>query len=84
MMKEQGAVDEGEVAEGLRGVTQLPVRVGIPFLTQQPDIVAQTQQPLEQDDSLVPLTGALEGVHQPEGAREEHPFAAGQAIIANR
>ena len=84
MMKQQGAVDEGEVAECLRSVTQLPVRAGIPLLTQQSDIVAQVQQPLKECDSLVPSSGALEGVHEPEGTCEEHPFATRQAIIAIR
>src|SRR5664279_5990649 len=83
-MKQQGAVDEGEVAECLRSVPQLPVRTGIPFLTQQTDIVAQVQQPLEECDSLVGSSGALESVHEPEGTREEHALATRQAIIATR
>src|SRR5665811_1478347 len=82
MMKQQGAVDEGEVAECLRSVTELPVRAEIPFLTQQSDIVAQAQQPLKECDSLVPSSRALECVHEPEGTREEDAFTARQPVVA--
>ncbi len=59
MVQLHGAGDEGEVAEGLRRVAQLPVRDRVPFLTQESDIVAQAQQPLKEFDSLVPSSGAL-------------------------
>ena len=59
MVQLHGAGDESEMAECLRRVPQLPVRVGVQFLAQEPDVVAQAQQPLEQDDSLVPSSGAL-------------------------
>ena len=62
----QGAGDQGEVAECLRGVTQLPLRDGVPFLAQEPDVVAKAQEPFEQDDGLVASPGAVQGVHQPE------------------
>ena len=55
----------------------LTVRAGIPFLTQQSDIVAQAQQPVKECDSLISSSGALEGVHEPEGTCEEHTLATG-------
>ena len=40
MVQLQGAVDEGEMAEGLRGVSELPAGLRIPFLAEQADVVA--------------------------------------------
>ena len=69
-----GAPDEGKMAEGLGRVTQLPLCSGVPLLAQEPDVVAQAQEPLEQGDGLVPSPGTMQGVHEPEGTREEDTF----------
>ena len=41
-------VDQGDVRQRLREVSQLPLVLGIVFFGQQPNIVAQAQQALEQ------------------------------------
>src|SRR5665811_1322407 len=82
MVQLHGAGDEGKVAECLRRVAQLPVCAGIPFLAQESDVVAQAQEPLEQDDGLVPTPGAVQSVHEPERAREEDTLAPRKTVLA--
>ena len=47
-------VDQRDVREGLREVADQPARRAVVFLGQQPDVVAQRQQPLEQRSRLRP------------------------------
>ena len=77
----QGTGDQGEMAECLRCVAELSPRLGIPLLTEQPDVIAQFQEPFEQRDRFLPPSGAVEGVDEPEGAGKEHAFVPGKAIL---
>ena len=52
-MQLEGADDEGEVAERLGGVAELALCGRVPFLAQQPDVVAQREQALEQFDGIL-------------------------------
>ena len=81
-MQFQRAHDEGEVAEGLRRVAQLPAGLDAPLLAEEPDVVAQRQQALEQLPGLVAPASPDQGLDQPEGAGQEHPLLAGQPVIA--
>ena len=47
LMKLQGAVNQREMAEGLRGVAEVPLRPRIPFLTEQAHIVTQAKKSLK-------------------------------------
>ena len=80
-MQLDGADDQGEVAERLRGIAQLALRGRVPFLTQQADIVAEQEQALEQLDRVLPLPGRAQRVRQPERAGDEQALAALDAII---
>ena len=55
-------------------------RVRVPLLAEQPDVVAQVEQPLEELARLVAASGQGEGVGEPEAAREERALVAGQPV----
>ncbi|MET3932189.1 hypothetical protein ABIE00_000235 [Arthrobacter sp. OAP107] len=78
----QGAVDEGEVAEGLGGVAQLPLVLGVPFFAEQADVVPKAEEAVKELDGFVVAANAEEGVNEPEGAGEEDAFGAGQPVVA--
>ena len=67
--------DEREVRERLGEVPELPAGHRVVLLGEEPDVVAEIQQPLEELARLVVL--ALEGEHlgQPERAREKDALA---------
>ena len=46
------------MAEGLRGVSELPAGPRIPFLAEQAHVIAQREQALEEFDGLVATTDA--------------------------
>src|SRR5689334_21893853 len=77
-----GAVDQSDQAESLWGVAQLAAGLRVVLLAEHPDVVAQAQQTFEQRGGLFALSDSGERVDQPEGAREEGAFAAGQAVVA--
>jgi hypothetical protein len=49
----EGAVDEGDVGERLREIADEPARLRIVLLAEQADIVAQSNQAIEQFDGFV-------------------------------
>jgi hypothetical protein len=73
----QGAGHQREMAERLGGVAEQPAGGRIPFLAEQSDVVAQRQQPFEQLCGSRLLAGQVQGVDQPERARNEQAFPAG-------
>jgi hypothetical protein len=74
-----GARHQSDVAERLRCVADLPVRVGFVLLDEQHDVVIQVEEPVEPATGVVDATGSYEGVDEPQGAGEERPLAAGQS-----
>lgn len=72
---------ECEVAERLRGVPELTSRHGVPFLTEQADVVAQGEQAPEQRPRLRVMSFRVQRVDRPEGAGEEDSFAGGQSVV---
>jgi hypothetical protein len=50
----EGAVDQGDVSEGLRKITNQPGAARIVFLAEQPNVVAQLEQPIEQPTRVLP------------------------------
>src|SRR3954467_1099685 len=78
----QGGVDEGHVREGLREVAEEAARRGIVFLGEEAHIVGEAKQPLEQLAGFAGAPWQAEVVGEPEAAREEHAFAARQAVEA--
>ena len=66
-----GGVDESDVAEGLRHIAQHPARDGVVLLAEQPDVVAQTQQPVEQRLCVVMVADQRQTLDQPERADQE-------------
>ena len=82
LMQFQGARHEGEMAEGLRGVAQLPRPLDGPFLAEQADVVPQREQALEEFGGLAGAGRPQQRIHQPEGAGQEDAFVPGQAVVA--
>ena len=77
-------VDERHVAERLREVADAGGRARVVLLGQQPDIVAQRQQPLEQLARLVAAADQREVVGQPERARRNAPSPGGSPSTPSR
>ena len=76
----EGRVDQRHVGEGLREVSDHAPGVGVVLLGQQAEVVAQGEQPLEDLDRLVGTPDHVQAVDQPEGAGEERPLPALQAV----
>jgi hypothetical protein len=51
-------------------VAGLPLLFGVVFLAEEADVVAEVEQFLEQGVGVVGVSGAVEGVGEPEGAGE--------------
>ena len=66
--------------EGLREVPKLPLVVRIVFLGEQAEIVAETQQPLEDSERVLapPLQRVVVG--EPKAARQECAFTTRYSI----
>src|SRR5690242_2706603 len=75
-------VDQAHHAERLRGVSDLSAAGRVVFLAQQPNVVAQSQQSIEQLGCLVVVADAAQRIGQPEAAGEEDALAAGQSVVA--
>src|ERR1700722_1060438 len=73
-----------DVAERLRHVTDQPAVARIILLTEQPNIVTQGEQPLEQLDCLLVPPAQLERVRQPETASQEGPLRTRQPVHRRR
>src|SRR5437762_12995553 len=63
------AVDERDVREGLREVSDLPPRVHVVLFREQSHVVADREQPLEQAARLVHAPGQDVRIHEPEATR---------------
>src|SRR5689334_5885673 len=76
-----GGVDQGDVREGLRKISDLAREARVEFLGEQSDIVAQRQQTLEELARLVdaPQQGIVVG--QPKAAGEKGTFPGRQAVL---
>ena len=77
---EKCAFDQTQMAEALRKVAKQALIGGIVLLRHQPQVVAQSEQPLEQALGVLVPSLQLVVVGQPEAARDERPFAGGQAV----
>ena len=64
--------DEREVSECLGEVPELPARHGVVLLGEEPDVVTEIQEPLEELARLVVLALQGEYLGQPERAGEKH------------
>ena len=58
----------------------MATRLDVPFLGQQPDVVAESEQALEGPERVVVAAAEVVVVSQPERARKEDAFAPGKAI----
>src|SRR4029077_1950603 len=76
-----GRVDQRDVREGLREVSEMPPRARIILLAQESDIVAKRDKLLEQPHGIVAAAEQQIGVNQPEAARKERSFAGRQAVL---
>jgi hypothetical protein len=66
-----GGVDEADQGERLRCVAEVPAGDRIVFLGEQTDVVAQSEEPLEQLLCLSVTACAVQGVDEPEAAGRE-------------
>src|SRR5438105_9192471 len=80
--EDERGVYEREVGEGLGEVPQEAAGLGVVLLREQPDVVSEVEQPLEELARLLQPALEREGVREPEGARQEDALAARQAIDA--
>src|SRR4029453_15755429 len=78
----QGGLDEGGVGEGLGVVAEVGVGGGVELLGQEAEGVGEVEEVVEQLGRFVDTACGGEGLDQPEGAREEGAFGAGQAVLA--
>src|SRR5665811_13612 len=79
-----GAVDGREVREGLGEVAAQPLGGGVVFLTQEADIVAQSQQLLEELHGILLAAKHQISIDEPEAASQKHAFAGGQTVTRLR
>src|ERR1039458_8018724 len=62
----EGRVDQCDVREGLREVSDQAFPLDVVFLREQAEIVAQSQQPLEERPRVLEAADRLERAHHPE------------------
>src|SRR5688572_171374 len=75
-------IDQRDVAECLREVTDQPLSLGVVLLRQQPNVVAQAEQPLKHLAPLVSTPHQGIGLRQPERTGEKRSFSWRQSIHA--
>src|SRR5262245_28428988 len=75
-----GRVHEPDVRERLREVAEQPLLVRVVLLGEQAEVVADSEQPLEERARLVPAAEGGEAVDEPERARQEHALAGREAV----
>ena len=68
--------------ERLREVPEQAPGRGVVLLRQQPEVVREPDEPLEQGARLVVAPEQLVAVGEPERARQEHAFARRQPVDA--
>src|SRR3954447_18556770 len=73
--------NQGEVAERLRKVADLPPASHVVLLGEQAEVVGETDQPLEQCACLVVAAFAAERAEEPERAGQELPLVARQSVV---
>src|SRR5215469_12443001 len=73
-------VDNCDVRESLRKISELAFGGGIVFFGEQAEIVSECEQALEQRDRIVAPANQRKAVGEPETAREEDAFARRQSI----
>src|SRR5712691_2602591 len=81
LAEDDRGVDEREVRECLRKVSELAVRDRVVLLGEQADVVAQVEQSLEQLARLLDVALQREHVREPERARQEHALARRQPVL---
>src|SRR5215471_16289557 len=80
IVQAHGGTDESEMRECLREVAELPPGTRIVFFREQPHIVAQREQALEQRECFGLAVLQLVNVGKPEAAREKDTLSRRQAI----
>ena len=68
------------MGERLREVSELTAGDGIVLLGEQPHVIAEVEEPLEQLACLVYLSLPGENLNEPERAREEHALARWEPV----
>src|SRR2546428_12857569 len=79
-----GAVDDPDVGEGLRIVTDQTPRDGVVLLGEEPQVTAERQEPLEQGYRIVDPPDQGQVVDQPERAGKEGALCPGHAVDPGR
>src|SRR5579864_2021167 len=77
-------VDEREVRERLREIAELTLRSRIVFLREEPDVVGEADETIEERHRLVAAAEQLEAVDEPERARKEDALARRKPVDAAR
>src|SRR6185503_5920580 len=75
-------IHECDVRERLRKIANQASRVRVVLLGQQPDIIPECKQPLEQLARIVAPPGEDVRIREPEAAGEERALALGQPVVA--
>ena len=75
-----GRVDQRDMGECLRKISELALQHGIVFLGQQANVVAQIEQPHEEIPRLLMAAGQRKVIRQPKCARQEGSLTRRQAI----
>ena len=82
VMELEGAHDEGEVAEGLRGVAELPAGDGSHSSLSRPTSLRSASSRSNSSTASWRRPPPYSAIDEPEGAGEEHALAAGQPVVA--
>ena len=76
----EDGVDEREVREGLREVPDLPPGRDVVLLGEEPQVVPEREQPLEELLGLLAAALQHHHLHEPERAGQERPLAGREAV----
>src|SRR5215831_7722815 len=82
IVQAQGGSDQSEMRKGLREIADLPPRLGIVFFREQPDVVPQRQQALEQGGRFGVAVLQRVIVGEPEAAGKKDALARRETIDA--
>src|SRR5215471_15473228 len=75
-----GCVDQPDMAERLREVSDHLAAAGVDLLSEQANVVDRRNRPLERRRGLVHLAGQRLGMGEPEGAQQEGALLPSQAV----
>src|SRR5215213_1200574 len=75
------AVDQRQVRQRLREVADQPLCTRVVLLAQQPHVVTQREQPLEELFGLALAADAPQRLDQPEAADQERSLVPGKAVV---